>query len=125
MTGQSVLVTGGAGFIGSHTVDLLIKKGCGVIILDNLEPQVHQGRKPEYLNEEAKFVRGDVGDRGLLKELIKDVHAIVHLASAVGVGQSMYQIEKYVEYNTKGTAALLDVLVSEENDVRKLVLVLL
>jgi len=119
--GQCILVTGGAGFIGSHTVDLLIEKGYEVIILDNLEPQVHQGEKPEYLNEEAKFVQGDVGDRELIKQLIKDVHTIIHLASAVGVGQSMYQIEKYIEYNTKGTATLLDVLVNEENGVEKLI----
>lgn len=119
--GQSVLVTGGAGFIGSHTVDLLVEKGYEVNILDNLEPQVHQGKKPDYLNEKTKFIRGDIRDRELLKQLIKDVHGIIHLASAVGVGQSMYQIEKYVEYNTKGTATLLDVLVNEENGVEKFV----
>lgn len=122
MTGKrSVLVTGGAGFIGSHTVDLLIEKGYEAIVLDKLEPQVHQGKKPAHLNEEAKFVQGDVGGRALLKQLIKDVQAVIHLASAVGVGQSMYQIEKYIEYNTKGTATLLDVLVNEENSVEKLV----
>lgn len=118
---EKVLVTGGAGFIGSHTVDLLTEKGYEVTILDNLELQVHQGKLPDYLNAEATFVQGDIRDRQLLKQLIKNADAIIHLASAVGVGQSMYQIEKYIDYNTRGTATLLDVLVNTENSVRKLI----
>ena len=116
-----VLVTGGAGFIGSFTVDLLVERGYDVIILDILEPQVHQGKTPEYLNEKAKFVEGDVRDKELLAQLLKEVDAVVHLAASVGVGQSMYQIEKYVDHNTRGTATLLDVLVNKENDVKKLI----
>jgi len=118
---DGVLVTGGAGFIGSFTVDLLVERGYDVIILDILEPQVHQGKAPEYLNEKAKFIKGDVRDKELLTRLAKEVDAVIHLAAAVGVGQSMYQIEKYIEYNTRGTATLLDILVNKENDVKKLI----
>jgi len=116
-----VLVTGGAGFIGSHIVDLLLKEGFEVVVLDNLEEQVHGGRPPSYLNPEAKLVVGDVRDRALLCKLVEGVDAIIHLAAAVGVGQSMYGVEKYIDYNTRGTATLLDVLVNEEHGVRKLV----
>ena len=116
-----VLVTGGAGFIGSFTVDLLVERGYDVTILDILEPQVHQGKAPEYLNEKTKFIRGDIRDKELCTKLAKEVDAVVHLAASVGVGQSMYQIEKYVDYNTRGTATLLDVLVNTNNEVKKLI----
>jgi dTDP-L-rhamnose 4-epimerase len=118
---EKVLVTGGAGFIGSHTTDLLAERGYQITILDNLEPQVHRGKKPSYLNKEAKFLQGDVGNRETLKPLVKEADAVIHLASAVGIGQSMYQIEKYVDSNTKSTATLLDVLVNEEHEVKKVV----
>jgi dTDP-L-rhamnose 4-epimerase len=118
---EKVLVTGGAGFIGSHTVDLLIEKGYYVRVLDNLEPQVHPTGLPDYLAKNAEFVRGDVRDRETLVKAIQDMDAVIHLAAAVGVGQSMYQIEKYTAYNTYGTANLLDVLVNEPNEVKKLV----
>jgi len=117
-----VLLLGGAGFIGSHTVDLLVEKGHQVRVLDNLEPQVHPtGQLPDYYNKNVEFVKGDVRDREVLTRAIKDVDAVIHLAAAVGVGQSMYQIEKYTAYNTYGTANLLDVLVNEPNEVKKLV----
>ena len=116
-----VLVTGGAGFIGSFTVDLLVEGGYDVNILDILEPQVHQGKMPEYLNKKAKFIRGDIRDKELITQLLKDVDAVIHLAASVGVGQSMYQIEKYIDCNTRGTATLLDVLVNRENEVKKLI----
>ncbi len=116
-----VLVTGGAGFIGSHTVDLLLKEDLEVVVLDNLEEQVHGGKPPSYLDPRARLVIGDVRDRSLVAQLVKEVDAVLHLAAAVGVGQSMYQVEKYIDYNTRGTATLLDVLVNEEHGVRKLV----
>lgn len=116
-----VLVTGGAGFIGSHTVDLLVERDYDVTILDILEPQVHGGMTPEHLNVKARFVEGDVRNKELLKESLMDVDAVIHLAASVGVGQSMYQIEKYVDYNTRGTATLLDLLVNTENQVKKLI----
>jgi len=120
---ERILVTGGAGFIGSHTVDLLIERGYHVIVIDNLEPQVHGKRKKpsDYFNRSATFIYGDVRDRELLKKVIHEVEAVIHLAAVVGVGQSMYQVERYVDVNTKGTATLLDVLVNEENDVKKLI----
>lgn len=118
---NKVLVTGGAGFIGSFTVDLLIEKDYDVTILDNLEPQVHFGKIPEYLNKNAKFVKGDFSNKTTLTPLVKETDAIIHLAASVGVGQSMYLIEKYIENNTLGTATLLDILVNKDNNVKKLV----
>jgi dTDP-L-rhamnose 4-epimerase len=121
---DKVLVTGGAGFIGSHTVDLLIDRGYDVSVLDNLDPQVHGKSKkpPEYISSKANFIYGDVRDRELLKKIIREVDAIIHLAALVGVGQSMYQVERYVSINTGGTANLLDVLVNEEHSVKKVVI---
>jgi len=120
---MKVLVTGGAGFIGSHTADLLIERGYHVTILDNLEPQVHgkERKLPDYINKNAVFIYGDVLNRELLTKTIREVDAIIHLAAMVGVGQSMYQIERYVDVNTQGTANLLDALVNTENNVKKLV----
>ncbi|MEM0089738.1 MAG: SDR family NAD(P)-dependent oxidoreductase [Nitrososphaerota archaeon] len=118
---ERVLITGGAGFIGSHTVDLLLERGYEVVVLDSLVEQVHHGRFPDYLPDSIRFVRGDVRDRKLLVELLRECHAVIHLAAAVGVGQSMYEVERYVDTNTKGTSMLLDVLVNEEHDVRKVV----
>ncbi|UCD72614.1 MAG: GDP-mannose 4,6-dehydratase, partial [Candidatus Bathyarchaeota archaeon] len=120
---ERVLVTGGAGFVGSHTVDLLLERGYEVRVLDNLDPQVHgEVESPQYLDlDRVEFVKGDMVDRDTVWSVVSDIDAIVHLASKVGVGQSMYQIEQYVTANTKGTANLLDVLVTEKHNVRKLV----
>jgi dTDP-L-rhamnose 4-epimerase len=119
---DKILVTGGAGFIGSYTVDLLVAEGYQVRILDNLEPQVHpSGELPEYFNRSVEFIKGDTKDRKTLIKALEDMDAVIHLAAALGVGQSMYQIERFVAYNTYGTANLLDVLVNEPNDVKKLV----
>ena len=117
---MKILVTGGAGFIGSHLVDALIEKH-EVVVLDNLEPQVHQKKKPDYLDEEVEYILGDIRNSEALRKAIEGVEVIFHEASAVGVGQSMYQIEKYVEVNTMATAKLLDMLVKEENNVRRLI----
>jgi dTDP-L-rhamnose 4-epimerase len=119
---EKVLVTGGAGFIGSHTDDLLVERGYHVTILDNLEPQVHgiERKLPDYINKNVILTYGDVLDRELLKKTIPEVDAIIHLAAMVGVGQSMYQIERYIDVNTRGTATLLDILVNTQNNVKKL-----
>lgn len=122
---MNVLVTGGAGFIGSHLVDRLIdEKGYDVTVLDILEEQVHgQGSQPpSYLHRDADFVLGSVTDYDLLESLVQQVDAIFHLAAMVGVGQSMYEIEKYVNHNIHGTANLFDILANSEHTVQKLVL---
>jgi len=117
---MKVLVTGGAGFIGSHTVDLLVKNGYEVIILDNLETQVHRNKKPEYLNQEVNFILGDVTDTKLWKKILNDVDAIIHLAAMVGVGQSMYQPVRYINVNTLGTAKLYETLINNPNIRKKI-----
>lgn len=118
---KKVLVTGGAGFIGSFLVDELVKQGYKVRILDNLDPQVHiGGKKPSYLNREAEFILGDMRDIGAVHEAIKGVEIVCHLAGAVGVGQSQYEIARYVSANTQGTANLMDIIVNKRNKVEKI-----
>ena len=119
---KTCLVTGGAGFIGSYIVDELIERGYRVKIFDNLEPQVHPGGKmPEYLNKKAEFITGDVRDYDALKKALKGVDVVFHKAAMVGVGQSQYQIKRYVDVNIGGTSNLLDILANEKNQVSKLI----
>jgi dTDP-L-rhamnose 4-epimerase len=121
MSIRNVLVTGGAGYIGSHLVDALVAREYRVTVLDNLEPQVHRsGAWPSYANPKAEYVRGDVRDRAVLEPLVLAADAVVHFAAAVSVGQSMYQIDRYVDVNTRGTALLLDILVNAKHHVSKL-----
>ncbi len=117
---MKILVTGGAGFIGSFIVDKLVEEGHQVRIFDNLEEQVHQGKVPGYLNKGAEFVKGDVLDYDALKKAIQDCEVIFHEAAMVGVGQSQYHVKRYVDANTGGTANLLDILVNEKHDVKKI-----
>jgi dTDP-L-rhamnose 4-epimerase len=117
---ERVLVTGGAGFVGSHVVDELVESGYEVTVLDNLDEQVHDG-KPDYLNDDAEYVWGDIRDRDRVTELLESVDAVSHQASKVGVGQSMYEIEEYVDINVNGTSVLLDVIASKEIDVDRFV----
>lgn len=120
---KRVLITGGAGFIGSHVTDLLLEKGYEVTILDSLEEQVHgPGHKPpNYLSKNAELIIGDILDRSKLSELLAQSDVVIHLAAMVGVGQSMYQIDRYVNVNTRGTALLLDILVNESTPIKKLI----
>ena len=123
--GEKILVTGGAGFIGSHLVDALLQAGHTVRVFDSLEPQVHgglreQGRWPDYLSTECERIVGDVRDRAALKQAIDGMDVIFHEAAAVGVGQSMYEVHRYMDINTLGTANLLDILANDPHNVRKL-----
>lgn len=107
-----VLITGGAGFIGSHLTDLLLSSGYNVRVLDNLAPQVHGPgrRRPSYLADGAELIVGDVRDRDAVERALRGVQAVVHLAAAVGVGQSMYDVSSYVGTNELGTAILLEAI---------------
>ena len=117
---ETILVTGGAGFIGSHLVDSLVERGHEVRVFDNLEPQVHgelreSGSWPEYSNPAAEYVLGDVRDRDALEAAMSGMDVVFHEAAMVGVGQSMYQIERYVDVNARGTAVLLDIVANESS----------
>ncbi|MEW6319617.1 MAG: NAD-dependent epimerase/dehydratase family protein [Acidobacteriota bacterium] len=119
---RSVLVTGGAGYIGSHLVDALVRREYAVTVLDSLEPQVHRsGTWPSYVNPKATYVRGDVRNREQLAALTLQSDAVVHFAAAVSIGQSMYQIDRYVSVNTGATGLLLDILVNEKHHVQKVI----
>lgn len=120
---KQVLITGGAGFIGSHLADALLAKEVKVRVLDALVPQVHgPGRKrPSYLNKAVELVVGDAGNSAVLTRCLKNIDVVVHFAAAVGVGQSMYEIASYVESNTQATANLLQVLSRKKHKVRKLI----
>ena len=118
--GEHVLVTGGAGFIGSHLADELLRSGHRVRVLDSLVEQVHgQAQRPGYLDEEAELIAGDVRDADVLRSALEGVDSVVHLAARVGVGQSMYEPAEYAAANTAGTGVLLEALFN--HPVRKLV----
>ncbi len=119
--GKKVLVTGGAGFVGSHVVDALLKHGHDVRVYDNLTPQVHPSGLPDYIARNVEVLRGDMRDTEKLREAVRGVDVIYHLAAAVGVGQSMYEIAHYVGVNTLGTANLLQVLLDMKLPAEKLI----
>ena len=116
-----ILVTGGAGFIGSHLADRLLADGHAVRALDSLDPQVHPAARPDYLDPAVELQVGDVRDRDAVGRALDGVDAVVHLAAAVGVGQSMYEIERYVSVNALGCAVLLEEVVARRHQVCKLV----
>jgi dTDP-L-rhamnose 4-epimerase len=118
---MQILITGGAGFIGSHLADHLLLHGHQVRVLDNLSPQVHGdgARRPPYLNDDVQLVRGDVRNADDVHRALDRVDAVYHFAAAVGVGQSMYEIAQYTSTNNLGTAVLLQELLT--HPVRRLV----
>jgi len=118
---RTVLITGGAGFIGSHLADELLASGHRVRVLDSLSEQVHGDSKsrPEYLNKAVELCVGDIRDAALVKSSLEGVDAVYHFAAMVGVGQSMYQVGDYVGVNDLGTAVLLQALI--ERPVERLV----
>jgi dTDP-L-rhamnose 4-epimerase len=112
---KKVLITGGAGFVGSHVADELLKRGYSVRALDDLGPQVHgpRSRRPAYLAPEVEFIRGDIRDPGIVRRVLNGVDGVFHFAAAVGVGQSMYEIARYTSINADGTAVLLEALAQQ------------
>lgn len=125
---MKVLITGGAGFIGSSLARKLCANNAEVTVLDNLSPQIH-GDNPSVtsaifasLPESVRFVKGSVTDRAVLERVMQGQDAIVHLAAETGTGQSMYEVDRYVDVNVHGTALILDILVkNSHNTVRNVV----
>lgn len=124
---EHVLITGGAGFIGSNVALKLVKQGVKVTVLDNLSPQIH-GTDPEKTSPlyqsilgKVNFIKGSVTSRSDWEKALDGVDVVLHLAAETGTGQSMYEIEKYVNVNIGGTAILLDILTNEKTDVKRVV----
>jgi len=118
---KKVLVTGGAGFVGSHLADALLAEGHTVRILDNLSPQVHGRKPPDYLSSDVELLYGDIEDDLAVARALDGIEVVYHLAAAVGVGQSMYEISHYISTNTQGTAVLLQALLNGKSKVEKLI----
>lgn len=124
---KHVLITGGAGFIGSNVARKLVTQGVEVTVLDNLSPQIH-GENPDEtsplynsIKGKVNFIKGSVTSREDWHKALNGVDAVLHLAAETGTGQSMYEIEKYVNVNIGGTAILLDILTNEKTDVKRVV----
>jgi dTDP-L-rhamnose 4-epimerase len=125
---KNILITGGAGFIGSNLALALIEKGYKITVLDNLSPQIH-GENPDQtsplyvsIKDKVNFIKGTVTSRSDWEKALKNQDVIVHYAAETGTGQSMYCIEKYVEVNIQGTAIMLDILANKEHQVKKIVI---
>lgn len=124
MSGELVLITGGAGFIGSHTADALLGAGYRVRVLDSLISQVHGegAERPEYLSDEVELQLGDIRDGAAVERALEGVTYVYHLAAETGVGQSMYAIEHYFSTNVVGTARLWEAVQERKSEIRRVVL---
>jgi dTDP-L-rhamnose 4-epimerase len=110
---ETILVTGGAGFIGCHVGKELLRRGHRVVAFDNLTPQVHGARaRPELLDPDIRLIVGDVRDAAAVRQVLEGVDSVIHLAAEVGVGQSMYEVERYTSANDVGTAVLFEQLIA-------------
>lgn len=121
---MNVLITGGAGFIGSRVAGKLRESGASVTLLDNLSPQIHgpDAAFPEHLQSIATCVKGDVRDAAVMRDLLRDADTVIHLAAETGTGQSMYEVTHYSDVNLQGTSVLLDLLVNDKDRrVKKIV----
>lgn len=118
---MNILVTGGAGFIGSHLVDALVENNHNVRILDSLAEEVHGGIVPTHLNPGAEFVRGSVCDPDTVASAMDGIDAVFHLAAELGLGRSMYQVRRFVTGNDLGTAVLLEELIKRKAHIKKLI----
>ncbi|MBR9699250.1 SDR family NAD(P)-dependent oxidoreductase [Candidatus Woesearchaeota archaeon] len=118
---MNILVTGGAGFIGSFLTDKLIEKGHTVRIFDNLDPQVHlKGNPPNYLNKGAEFIKGDIRNKEELEKALKGIDAIYHMAAKVGIAQSNYEVEEFIDVNCRGTANLFNLIINNKLKMKKI-----
>ena len=123
---KNILITGGAGFIGSNLSLKLMEKGYNVCVLDNLSEQIHGKNSEEsilYLSikDYVKFIKGDVRNIDDLRLALEGMDAVIHLAAETGTGQSMYDINHYTDVNIGGTSLLLDLIANSENEVKKIV----
>ncbi|MCC6583232.1 MAG: SDR family NAD(P)-dependent oxidoreductase [Chitinophagales bacterium] len=124
---KNILITGGAGFIGSNLSLQLLKKGYRITVLDCLHPQIH-GENPEHtsplfqsIKDKVHFIKGDVTNKSDWEKALENQHIIVHLAAETGTGQSMYEIERYTNVNVSGTAILLDYLTNTQHSIEKVI----
>ena len=121
--GSRILVTGGAGFVGSHLVEALLREGHEVRAVDALVPQVHgSARKPKYLPKDVEFIRADVRRPETWRRALKGIRVVFHQAAEVGVGQSMYEITKYMGANTMGTSVMWQELITGRYPVQKVLI---
>ncbi len=119
---MNILVTGGAGFIGSHLVDALIRRGDRVRVLDSIDPLIHSENYPPYFNPKAEYVMRDLRDITILESVLKGSEVIIHLSALMGIGQSMQEAVRYIEYNTLATAILMQQLTRPDHKkLRKLI----
>ena len=125
---KNILITGGAGFIGSNLAIQLIKRGYMITVLDNLSPQIH-GKNPDIesplynsIKDRVNFIRGCVTSREDLLKAMKGQDAVVHLAAETGTGQSMYEIQKYTDVNIGGTSLMLDILTNTQHTIKKVII---